>query len=283
MENKQTCKMRIRSIYRTFSEKEKKLADYITASPEKIIHGTINQIADDTGLADSTVFRFCKRLGYKGFQDMKIALASEQVKELHDIHEHLSSEDNERTVLKKVFQSNIKTLEDTLTVIDEDHFKGAVNAMLKADRIELFGFGGSNVIALDGYHKFIRTGLPVSAQIDAHMQLMSASQMTDSSVAVLISHTGHSKDILGLLDTLKQNNVFTIGITSYTQSPFSQQVDIPLYTLSEETDFRSEALASRIAQLSLLDAIYVNIMMRLDEKGKKSITKVRNAIQNRRI
>ena len=112
---------------------------------------------------------------------------------------------------------------------------------------------------------------------------MSASQMTDASVAVLISHTGHSKDILGLLDTLKQNNVLTIGITSFTQSPFSQQVDIPLYTLSEETDFRSEALASRIAQLSLLDAIYVNILMRLDEKGKKSITKVRNAIQNRRI
>lgn len=275
--------MRIRSIYGTFSEKEKKLADYITTAPEKVIHKTINQIAEDTGLADSTVFRFCKRLGYKGFQDMKIALASEQVNELHDIHEHLSSEDDEKTILQKIFQSNIKTIEDTLTVIDEEQFKNAVDALLKAARIELFGFGGSNVIALDGYHKLIRTGLPVSTQIDAHMQLMSASQMTDSSVAVLISHTGHSKDVLELLDTLKQNGVFTIGITSFTQSPFSQQVDVPLYTLSEETDFRSEALASRIAQLSLLDALYVTIMMRLDEKGKQSITKVRKAIQNRRI
>lgn len=214
---------------------------------------------------------------------MKIALASEQTEEFPDIHEHISADDDEKAVLKKVFQSNIKTLEDTLTVLDETAFKKAVSALLDSDRIELFGFGGSNVIALDGYHKFVRTGLPVSTQIDAHMQMMSASQLTAGATAILISHTGQSKDILELLETLQHNQVTTIGVTSFTQSPLSRKVDIPLYTLSEETDYRSEALASRIAQLSLLDALYVNLMMQLEEKGTHSLKKVREAIQNRRI
>lgn len=279
----QSCKIRIRSLYASFSEKEKRLADYILNHPEKIIHGTITQIAADTQLADSTVFRFCKRIQYNGFQDMKIALASEHTETLQDIHEHVSVDDDSRTIIRKVFESNMKTLEDTLTVLDETQFKQAIGVLLHANRIELFGFGGSNVIALDGYHKFVRTGLSVSAQIDAHMQLMSASQLTSADVAILISHTGHSKDILELVDIFKQNNVPTIGITSFTQSPLNDQVDYALHTLSEETDYRSEALSSRIAQLSLLDALYVSIMMQIEEKGKASITKVRKAIQNRRI
>jgi DNA-binding MurR/RpiR family transcriptional regulator len=275
--------MRIRNLSSEFSEKERLLADFILHSPEKIIHGTINQIAEELQLADSTVFRFCKRLGYKGFQDLKIALASEAADTIHDIHESVAKEDDEEAVLEKVFHSNIRTLNDTLKVIDGSLFKQAVETILKANRVELFGFGGSNILALDGFHKFIRTGLSVSAQSDSHLQLMSASQMKEGDVAILISHTGQTKDILDIFETVKEHNVTTIGITGFTKSPLSKRVDIPLYTLSDETDYRSEALASRIAQLSLLDALYVNVMMALEESGKQSIQKMREAIRTQRL
>ncbi|MCC5895420.1 MAG: MurR/RpiR family transcriptional regulator [Alkalibacterium sp.] len=275
--------IRIRLLSSTMSEKEHSLADYILKSPDKIVHGTINQVAEELNVADSTVFRFCKRLGYKGFQDMKISLAAEASSNMGDLHELINVDDDKKTVLEKVFHFNIKTLEDTLKVIDENEFKKAADTILKARKIEFFGFGGSNIIALDGYHKFIRTGLTVNAQIDSHLQLMSASQLKENDVAILISHTGQSKDILDILTTVKENNVSTIGITGYTQSPLSQSVDIPLYTLSEETDYRSEALASRIAQLSILDALFVNLMVSLDEQGVKSLQKVRKAIQNKRL
>lgn len=277
-----SSRMRIRSIYSEFSEKEKRLADFILHSPEKIIHGTINQIAQELTLADSTVFRFCKKIGYQGFQDLKIALASEVTHTMQDIHERVDQEDDEEAVLKKVFQSNIRTLDDTLKVIDYTLFKKAVATILHAEKIEFFGFGGSNILALDGFHKFVRTGLNVSTQLDSHLQLMAASQMNKQQVAILISHTGKSNDILDIYETLAQNKVTTIGITGFTQSPLSKRVDIPLYTLSEETDYRSEALASRIAQLSLLDALYVTVMMALDEQGKKSMQKMRHAIQAKR-
>ncbi|MBM7541815.1 MurR/RpiR family transcriptional regulator [Amphibacillus cookii] len=278
-----SCLMSIRSHYSTFSDKEKAIADYILSNPNKVIHGTINQVAEEIGLADSTVFRFCKRIGFKGYQAMKIALAAEFVEPIQDIHENISANDDEKTVLEKVFHSNIQTLEDTLKVINEKYFKDAVEAILSAKKVEFFGSGGSNIIALDGYHKLIRTGISVFAQADTHMQLMAASQMTSEDVAILISHTGTTKDILDIYETVMKNGVKTIGITGFTQSPLSQKVDIPLYTLSEETDFRSEALASRIAQLSVIDAIYVNVLMARKEAGKLSIEKMRKAIATKRI
>ncbi|MCC5889825.1 MAG: MurR/RpiR family transcriptional regulator [Alkalibacterium sp.] len=274
--------MRIRLLSSTFSEKENLMADYLLKHPNQIIHGTINQIADELNIADSTVFRFCKRLGYKGYQDMKISLAAETTYNKGNIHELVHENDDEKTILEKIFYFNIKTLEDTLKVIDDEDFIKAVKSILDARRIEFFGFGGSNIIALDGYHKFIRTGLSVNAQIDSHMQLMSASQLKEGDVAILISHTGQSKDILDILDTVKENNVFTIGITGFTQSPLSQAVDIPIYTLSEETDFRSEALASRIAQLSILDALFVNLMMYLNQDGTDSLNRLRKSIKKKR-
>lgn len=282
-QEKQYCMMRIRSHYPKFRGKELAVADYILNNPRKIVHSTINQVADDLGVADSTVFRFCQRIGFKGYQAMKIALATEIVEPIHDIHENIMEHDNEKTVAEKVFRSNIKTLEDTLKVLDEPSFKQAVHAILGARKVELFGSGGSNVIALDAYHKFIRTGISVSVQADTHMQLMSASQLTSQDVAIIISHTGASKDMMHVMEVVQDNGVKTIGITNFAKSPLSQKVDIPLYTVSEETDYRSEALASRIAQLAMIDAIYVNVLMAKKEQGKEALQKVRKAISVKRV
>lgn len=106
LDNK-NIRMRIKSLTSTFSEKEKRIAEFILNEPEKVILGTINQVATEIDLADSTVFRFCKRLGYNGFQDLKIALASEQSTVLNENHEKIEKEDDEKTVLDKIFQSNI--------------------------------------------------------------------------------------------------------------------------------------------------------------------------------
>ncbi|CAG9621464.1 MurR/RpiR family transcriptional regulator [Sutcliffiella rhizosphaerae] len=279
----QYCMMRIRSRYPKFRGKELVIADYILHNPQKIVHSTINQIADDLGVADSTVFRFCQRIGFKGYQAMKIALAAEIVEPIHDIHENIMEEDSEKTIAEKVFRSNIKTLEDTLKIIDEEQFKKVIDTILGARKVELFGSGGSNVIAMDAYHKLIRTGISVSALSDTHMQLMSASQLTKEDVAIIISHTGASKDMMHILEVVKENGVQTIGITNFAKSPLSQGVDTPLYTVSEETDYRSEALASRIAQLAMIDAIYVNVLMAKKDAGKQALQKVRAAISVKRI
>lgn len=279
----QNIRMRIKTLISTFSEKEKMIAKYILAEPEKIIHGTINQVAAEIGLADSTVFRFCKRLGYNGYQDMKIALASEQNNNFTEVHERINKDDDEKTVLEKIFQSNVQTLRDTLEVIDEDSFSLAVEKLMKANHIAFFGFGGSNAVAMDAYHKFIRTGLPVNYQVDSHLQFMTSSQLKKGDIAILISHTGHTKEIIDILEILKEKDIYTIGITGFAESPLNLGVDLSLNTISEETDFRSEALASRIAQLTILDALYVRLMMKLGDQSTEALDNIRSAIHTRRV
>lgn len=275
-------RMRIKSLYSNFSDKEKRIADFITDHPEKIMHGTINQVAMSLDLADSTVFRFCKRLGYNGFQDMKIAIASEGANTFDQIHEKVKKNDAEKNILEKIFHSNIQTLKDTLEIIDEEIFSLTVKKICASNHIEFFGVGGSNAIAMDAYHKFIRTGLSVNYQVDSHLQLMSATQLREGDVAILISHTGQSKDILHILETVKEKNVYTIGITGFFDSALSQGVDLLLNTLSEETDFRSEALSSRIGQLTILDALYVSLMIKLENQGRESLNNIRKVIEKKR-
>jgi RpiR family carbohydrate utilization transcriptional regulator len=279
----QPCILRIRSEYPQFREKEKKIADYILDNPKKIIHSSISQLAEDVQVAEATVFRFCKRIGFKGYQAMKITLASEIIEPIQDIHETLTANDDERTIADKVFRSNIRALEDTVQFLDPNHFKAAVEAILKANRIEFYGNGGSGIVALDAHHKFLRTGIPTIAYTDTHLQLMSASQLTDKDVVVLISHSGSNKDILSALRVAKENKTTTIGVTSLAKSPLSQHVDIPLYTIAQETEYRSEAFASRLAQLCIIDALYVNISIRRQDSMKSSLQKMRKAIAVKRL
>lgn len=274
---------RIRGAYSTLSKKEQRIADYILKQPEKIIHHTINQVADDLNVAESTVFRFCQRVGFKGYQALKIALASDVVAPLQDIHEDITETDTALEIAEKIFSTNGKTIESTRQILEGASLEKAVELFLGARRIEFFGSGGSAVIALDAYHKFVRSGLQVSAILESHMQLMSASQLTTADVAVVISHSGASKETLDIAKLLKEKGVPMIAITNYAKSPLSKLADVSLYTVSQETAFRSEALASRIAELSLIDALFTAVMIQRGEKGRESLQKMREAISLRRI
>lgn len=283
MKEQQFALAAIRGSYRHFSEKEKKIADYVLNDPKNIIHLTINQIADELGLAESTIFRFCQRIGFKGFQAFKISLAAEVVAPLKDIHEKIEEGDSISTVTEKVFRSNIKTLEDTLQIVDSEAMEQATEKLMKARKIDFYGNGGSAMVAMDGYHKFIRLGLHVSMNLDSHMQLMAASQLQSDDVAIVISHSGSTTEVLDVLRVLKEKGVTIICVTNFAKSPLSKNADIALYTLSEETDFRSEALSSRIAQLSLIDALYTNLMIARGNEGKKALQDMREAMSHRRL
>jgi len=277
------CLQRIHSMYSQFSDKEKLIADYITSNPQRIIHSTINQISEDLMIADATVFRFCKRLGFKGYQAMKIALASEIVNPIQDIHETIEEDDSELGVTQKVFHANTSALENTKEILDAEQIKEVVSVITRAKSLSFFGFGGSGIVALDAQHKFIRTGVPSHAYPDSHLQLMAASQLTDQDVAFLISHSGSNKDILDALDVAKKNGATTIAITNFVKSPLSKNADYALYTVSQETEYRSEALASRIAELTIMDALYVNYCMVNQEQAQQSIKKMRDAMSSKRI
>ena len=257
---------KINSLYPRLSEKEKKIADYIQEDPSRIINKTINEVSADLNIADATVFRFCKRLGFKGYQAMKIALASEVITPIQQIHEEISDQDNEKTIFEKIFKSNIQTLENTMHILDETSINKTVKLMNQAKHIYFYG-----------------TGVKCFAFIDSHFQLMSASQLSKDDLAIVISHSGRNRDTLQIAKTAKENGASVIAITGFPKSPISQLAQVALYTSSEETEYRSEALSSRIGQLSIIDALYVNTMVRRKDIANPALKKMRQAISQTRI
>lgn len=275
---------RIRAAYPGLSPKFQAVAAHILQSPRDVVHLSINQLAEVTGCAEATIFRLCKQLGFRGYQDLKIALAQEVVDQpVQNIHEEVGQTDNMITVAQKVFQANIGGLNDTLQLLESGALERAVQLLHHAERVEFYGNGGSASIAEDAFHKFMRTGLSCIAHTDSHLQVMAAGLLRPGCVAVGISHSGSNKDMLEALQVAKASGAQTIVITSYRKSALSQLADVVLYTSTRETAFRTEAMSARLAQLSLIDTLYVGVSLLRSEQTVDNLQKIREVISLKRM
>ncbi|KYH33107.1 MurR/RpiR family transcriptional regulator [Neomoorella mulderi] len=275
--------LRLRSIYPSLTAAEQRAATYILENPGEIIHLSITELAEQAQTAEATIFRLCKRLGYRGFQAFKIALASEMVDPVQNIHEDVQPSDDMLIIAHKVFQSNVQCLQETLKIQEKESLEQAVEMLLNARRVEFYGSGGSGAIAMDAYHKFMRTGIWCQAHTDAHLQVMAASLLGPGDVAVGISHTGANKDVYEALKIAREAGARTIGITNFMKSPLTRVTDICLFTSARETRFRSEAMSSRISQLAIIDSLVVGVSLRRQDEALSGLQKIRRAIANKRF
>lgn len=273
----------IRAVINSLSDKEKVVAEYILKNPQQIINQTITGLADNCNVAEATIFRLCKRLGFTGYQAFKIALASVVVTPMENIHEEILLDDSIGTIQRKLFSSHIEALNDTLSLMDENSLQKAVEVITQADKVDFYGSGGSAIIAQDAYHKMIRTGIWCTHHSDAHLQVMSASLLTPQSVAIGISHSGSNKEVIDAIKIAKDTGATTIAITDYFKSPLTKEADITLFTLSKETKFRSESMASRLVQLAIIDTLYIGVSLKRNEETMNALQKIRKAISTKRF
>lgn len=267
----------------SLTEAEQKVAQYVIAHPEDIIYLTVNELASHCNSSDATVVRFCKSMGYKGFQDFKINIARLVVNPNQIILEDLNVGDTPVTIKRKVFNSRIQVLSDTLGVLNEKEFERAVDALDAARRIELYGVGASAYVAMNMMHQFLKIGIKCSANLDADTQAMSASLLGPEDVAVGISHTGCSKQTIRCLQLAKNVGATTITITNHAKSPILQEADIILFTAAKETLYKSEGFASRIAEIVVLDSLLVALSMRRYEACENAVYITRNATSDGKI
>lgn len=278
----QGCLARLRGMFPALTVAERRVAEYILDQPQQIIHSSITELAERANSAEATIFRLCKRLGYGGYQAFKIALAADLVTPMQNIHEEISPEDSLQAIAAKVFHSNIEALQDTLKVVSEENLRRAVEALNRATRIEFYGLGGSAPIAMDAYHKFMRLGTACVALTDSHLQIMSAALLSPDAVVFGITHSGSNKDIVESFQTARKAGATTICLTNFSRSPITKVSDISLIYSSRETYFRNEAMASRIAQLSLLDALFIGVSLLRQEQTLMNLQKIRAAISLKR-
>ncbi len=274
--------LKIESMYDILGEAEKRIADYIIEHENDIVHLTVTEVAENTGVSASTVVRVCKKLGYRGFQDFKITVAQEIVNPVQSIFEEAREEDSCYDILNKEITSIISTLNLSKEVIDKEELTRAAEEIKKARKVVVFGCGNSASIAHDASHKLIRAGVDSLSCADAHKQIMIAANLTDDDVAIGISHSGSSKDIVEALEVARDSGAKTICITNYGKSPITEVSDIKLFTASEETKYRIIGLSSRLAQLAIIDTIYIYVALRNKEKSVNSMKRIEKALQSKK-
>lgn len=272
----------LRGMFTSLSKAEKKVASYILDNPQEIIYIPITELAERSGVSEATIVRLCRTMGLRGYQELKINLGQTLVETNKNIHEDLNDEDDEITITQKVLRGHIKGLEDTLKILDSETLKKAIDAVANARKIEFYGLGGSGAIAIDAQHKFLKTGIPCVAYADAHMQAMSASILGKGDVVIGISHSGSTKDIVDSLEIANAVGATTICITNKIKSPVAKAAQINLFVSSQEIIYRSEPMTSRIAQLAILDAIYVGVAQRRKEQVIHTLKRMRKSLVNKR-
>jgi DNA-binding MurR/RpiR family transcriptional regulator len=253
---------RLHTASQALTETERRVAQFFEQHPEETIHLSVQALAQRIQVSEATIVRCCRSLGYQGLRDLKLALAAESLTPLHQIHEDILPEDGVGTIARKVLQSDIQAIADTLAVLDERLLEQAVEALLNASRIEFYGLGSSLPIALDAYYRFMRIGLPATVTTDAAMQAVSASNLPPNSVAFAISHSGRTRGTLSALSRARNAGAFCILLSSHSHTPLSEFANVALITAARETAFRTDALTSRIAHLSVIDALYVAVALR---------------------
>jgi len=254
--------LKLKSIVTSLKGTEKKLTKYIIENAESIIYQSLNEVAVKSKVSEATIIRFSRKIGLKGFQDLKLHLSRDIVSPVKSIHEELRKNDDEKTILSKVFGSNIQTLKDTLELIDVSEIKRAVKAIEKAGKILFIGVGTSGPNTIDAYNKFFRLGIDCHCYTDSHLQVMGASLLKKDDLVIAISHSGSTKDPIETLEIAKSRGAVTIAITNNSISPITKVADIVLNTASRETKFRSEAMASRVAQATIIDVLYTIVSIK---------------------
>lgn len=243
-----------------FTKSEFKIHQYIFSNPEKVIYHSLTELSEACGVAEATVLRFFRKLGYKGFQDFKLLFAQEQTSE--------TLPDNNSSYKEKVKSNMIQALENTYEVIDEKELESSIIAISNSVDVVIFGIGASGIAALDMQNRLMRIGKNVQVIIDSHFQLMRATTLNSNSVVIAISLTGGTKDIVDSVKIASEKGAKIIAMTNYVKSPLTKFANHILLGSAKEHPLDSGSLVSKISQLYLIDLICTGLSLSQIERAQ---------------
>jgi DNA-binding MurR/RpiR family transcriptional regulator len=242
----------------------------------------LKEIADDAGVSEAMVVKIAKKLGFSGYRDFRQNVANYSRLQVAELQEDLSPDDTGRDIVNKVFRASIQALEETLAIADIEAFERAAAFIHEARQRDLYGVGGSAQIARDVSHKFLRIGVRTSVFDDAHMMAMSASMLGTEDLAIGFSHTGATTVVIETLQLARKSGARTIAVTNYLTSPITEYADVVLCSTARGSPLLGENAAARIAQLNILDAIFVLVAQRNYAAAERNLSRTKAAVRTKR-
>ena len=278
--------VRIRALLPSLAPVEQRVAQQVLADPFGTAMQAISELAGLCGTSATTVVRFCRAVGLRGYPELRIALAaasgqggpSAGVELSHDI----LPGDDAAAIASKIARADARAVTDTVRHLDIDVLVKVVDLLATARRIDLYGVGASGYVALDLQQKLQRIGKPAFAWPDPHMAITSAALLGPADVVVALSHTGTTADTIDALREAAGHGARTVAITNFPRSPIAAAADQVLLTAARETAFRSGAMTSRIAQLTVVDCLFVVLAQHDLPSSREALERTYEAAQAKR-
>jgi len=251
----------IRDRLPSLSRKERALAEYILEHPQEATRSSITELADKSGASMATITRFCRAMHLDGFADFKLKLA-EQLASPVAVHTYqdIVAGNTLPSIVAAMEANHIRSITDTSRLLDYNALERAVAALSAAKQIDFYGMATSGLVAQDAYQKFIRIGKKAFASSDPHLQITSAANLSPGDVAMGISYSGETPETLDALRCAKERGAIVISLTKYGANSLASLADIPLFSSSLEEGMRRGDMASRIAQLHVIDILFTGLV-----------------------
>ena len=275
---------RVRSLTSTMSPAESRISTLILRDPAAVSHMTISELSDAAQTSQSTVVRTARALGYSGYPEMRLALAAAAANATDDttLTGDIARNDDLDVAVAKLASAEESALRATAEQLDTDVLREVVAAITSARRVELYGVAVSGLVASDLCQKLMRVGCNCRVFLEAHLALPSASLLGPDDVALAVSHSGETADVLDPIRLAGELGATTVAITSQARSPLARLARYPLFSAALEEPLRPGAMASRTSQLLVTDAIFVGVAQRDYDTSLRNLQATTTTLDSRR-
>ncbi|MCL7453791.1 MAG: MurR/RpiR family transcriptional regulator [Anaerolineae bacterium] len=270
--------LHIKKMLPSLPEQERKVGEYLLQQPHEAVNLTISSLAKLSKVSNTSVSRFCRRMGFDGYRQIKIALAREWGTPSTLVYVEPLPDDTLTSVAQRIFGANIQALHDIQRSLDLDLLEQVVEAIMGARRVDLYSAGGAGIAARELHFKCMHLGINANAFLDSQMQVMSAASLTSEDVGIGISHTGMQSQVAEALGLARQGGAATVAITSYPGTPVAKAAGAVLSTATLAAAITYDSPTVRNAQLAIVDVIYEAMLLKGAELAREKMARVAKAI-----
>ncbi|MEU1397518.1 MurR/RpiR family transcriptional regulator [Micromonospora zamorensis] len=278
----------ISGLLPSLSPAEQRVARLVVSDPAAAARRTITDLATAAETSEATVIRFCRSVGMDGYPQLRIRLAAEAARRIEPPDARVVGGDippgaDLAQIIATIAFNDARAVEETAEQLDPAVCEQVVEAINGAGRIDIYGAGASGFVASDFQQKLHRIGRIAFYFPDVHTALTSAALLGRGDVAIGISHTGTTSDVIEVLEQARTRGAVTVALTNFPRSPITDVADFVLTTAARETTYRSGATASRLAQLTVVDCLFVGVAARNRARARKALEATAEAVQSHRV
>lgn len=264
------------------SNSEKCIADFILEIGIKIDKYSTRNLAESTYTSPATVIRFCKKLGFSGFDEFKESFIKEinylnQQSGKIDVNFPFSKDDTLMKAANNISHLYMDTIQDTMSLVDYDSLQKAITIIKYSDCISIFSAGTLLNQAESFKEKMMKIGKRVSISNNLNYQLYEVECLTSRDIAIIISYSGETEKIIEIARECKKRSIQIIAITSFGENTLSQYASCKLVLSTKESLFQNLGDFSTHISLNLiLDILYSSyFLLNYDENYNKKLEKTK--------